>query len=232
MSMERVVKVTCPECGTEGDFVLWQSVNTQLDPETKQKVLNGELFQFTCPKCGIVTNVSYDLVYHQMEDQLMIQVASTDEEARVATESFNNFLDDSFMPGFSLSEQNYHFRIVRNLNQLREKIYIFDQGLDDRIVEILKVLMFFNPGIKKTDVSQFEDNVVEVLLDINEGAPEKFAVRFDSGNWRTAPFIQQWYDEVKCGVSDLDDNPRNYIVDHDWAVSWVAEHCPDGLLQE
>ena len=58
MSMEREVKITCPECGTEGDSTLWQSVNTQLDPEAKQKVLSGEPFQFKCPKCGSVTNVN------------------------------------------------------------------------------------------------------------------------------------------------------------------------------
>lgn len=230
MSMEREVKITCPECGTEGDFTLWQSVNTQLDPEAKQKVLSGELFQFKCPKCGSVTNVNYDLLYHQMDDQLMIQVASTDEELRVASESFDKFIDGSFLPGFSLLEQDYCFRIVRNLNQLREKIYIFDQGLDDRIIEVLKVLMFFNPGVKP-DVKQFDEKVVEVFVDINEGAPEKFAVRFDNGNWRTAPFIKQWYDEVKNGISALGDGQQSYIVDHDWAVNWVAEHCPNGLLR-
>lgn len=230
MSMEREVKITCPECGTEGDFILWQSVNTQLDPEAKQKVLNGELFQFTCPKCGSVTNVNYDLLYHQMEDLLMIQVASNDNEVKVAAESFDKFVDGSFMPGFDFSEQDYRFRIVRNLNQLREKIYIFDQGLDDRILEILKILMFFNPGVKP-DVKQFEEKVVEVFLDINEGAPEKFAVRFDNGKWRTAPFIQQWYDEVKSGVTALDDNQKGYVFDHDWAVSWVEAHCPNGLLR-
>ncbi|MBO4522897.1 MAG: CpXC domain-containing protein, partial [Methanomicrobium sp.] len=71
--MEHSEKITCPDCGAESDFVIWQSINTMIDPETKAKVLSGEIFRFKCPKCGSETNIMYDCLYHQMEDKLMIQ---------------------------------------------------------------------------------------------------------------------------------------------------------------
>ena len=39
MSRYHIEKVTCPSCHHEGDFELWDSINTALDPEMKEKVL-------------------------------------------------------------------------------------------------------------------------------------------------------------------------------------------------
>ena len=38
MSRHHIEKVTCPSCHHEGDFELWDSINTALDPEMKEKV--------------------------------------------------------------------------------------------------------------------------------------------------------------------------------------------------
>ena len=35
MSRHHIEKVTCPSCHHEGDFELWDSINTALDPEMK-----------------------------------------------------------------------------------------------------------------------------------------------------------------------------------------------------
>ena len=37
MSRHHIEKVTCPSCHHEGDFELWDSINTALDPEMKEK---------------------------------------------------------------------------------------------------------------------------------------------------------------------------------------------------
>ncbi len=52
MSRHHIEKVTCPSCHHEGDFELWDSINTALDPEMKEKVLNQSIFLYTCPSCG------------------------------------------------------------------------------------------------------------------------------------------------------------------------------------
>ena len=39
MSRHHIEKVTCPSCHHEGDFELWDSINTALDPEMKEKVI-------------------------------------------------------------------------------------------------------------------------------------------------------------------------------------------------
>ena len=49
MSKIKDVKLNCPECGAEGEFTLWESVNKQLSPESAEKVKSGEIFKWTCP---------------------------------------------------------------------------------------------------------------------------------------------------------------------------------------
>ena len=72
MSSQRSEKITCPGCGKEHDFEMWNSLNTMLDPDMKEKLLSKEMFQFICPNCGYTANVDYGFLYHQMEDRIMI----------------------------------------------------------------------------------------------------------------------------------------------------------------
>ena len=59
MSRHHIEKVTCPSCHHEGDFELWDSINTALDPEMKEKVLNQSIFLYTCPSCGETFRLNY-----------------------------------------------------------------------------------------------------------------------------------------------------------------------------
>lgn len=52
MSMYEKEKIQCPVCGTTGEFEMWKSVNTVLNPEKKEQLLSGSLFQYICPHCG------------------------------------------------------------------------------------------------------------------------------------------------------------------------------------
>ena len=79
MSRHHMEKVTCPSCHHEGDFELWDSINTTLDPEMKEKVLNQSIFLYTCPSCGKTFRLDYSTLYHQMEDLIMIYLVSESE---------------------------------------------------------------------------------------------------------------------------------------------------------
>ena len=80
MSLKNTQKIKCPDCGTEGEFTIWQSINTKLNPQAKEELLSGKLFAYTCPKCKKVHYVNYGLLYHQMEKQLMIYYAISKED--------------------------------------------------------------------------------------------------------------------------------------------------------
>ena len=134
MSRHHIEKVTCPSCHHEGDFELWDSINTALDPEMKEKVLNKSIFLYTCPSCGETFRLNYPTLYHQMEDLIMIYLVSESEVEK----TYEMFYGENAL--FDFRTEKYLSRIVTSPNQLVEKIQIFDAGKDDRIMELVKLL--------------------------------------------------------------------------------------------
>lgn len=76
MSSFRKIKITCPDCNTEGEYTVWDSVNVDLDPELKSKVMDGSLFTWVCPKCKKSFNAPYSFLYHDMTHNFMVYFES------------------------------------------------------------------------------------------------------------------------------------------------------------
>jgi len=213
MSIEKREIITCPDCGKDGEFVIWESLNTQLDPEAKKDLLSGAIFKYECPHCKSVHNVDYGMLYHQMEKHIMVQYSTTDENAQEGIETFENMRNQG-LEGFPAMDADYVFRIVRSQNQLREKAFIFDQGLDDRVIEMMKLFMRIHLSKANPELE-----IEEMFLEIAEDGPESFAIRLADGHWGSTDFAQDMYDSIYNDFfKDVDEN-RSYIVDANWAIS-------------
>lgn len=132
MSKPYVETLRCPECGRSAEFTCYSSVNATHDPALKGALLRGDLTTFTCQACGHPTNVSFDLLYHDMRRKRFIWLKYPDEGVPPA-------VDPRTEPMFELAE-GYTFRLVTSLNELLEKIRLFDDGYDDVAMEVLKLL--------------------------------------------------------------------------------------------
>ena len=158
MSIMKEIAITCPECQKNSKFTIWESINTVLDPDMKAAVRNRSAFLFTCPNCGTKKYVDYGFLYHQMEDHIMIHYVNSDENE----EEIYNLITMQNMPGNlqkmmgDLQDHDYLIRIVRSQAHLIEKLAIFDAGLDDRIVELLKLIVFgsFLQGHPDSDIPE------------------------------------------------------------------------------
>ncbi|MCR5807900.1 MAG: CpXC domain-containing protein [Oscillospiraceae bacterium] len=142
MSRSKKMPITCPKCGKTNDFRIWDSINTMLDPEMKGKVKDRSAFLFTCPDCGAKNYIDYGFLYHQMEDRLMIAYANSDANEEEMYKIFTEKHDEIPEMYEVFRESGYIMRIARSLDALREKIYIFDDHLDDRIIEIYKLFIY------------------------------------------------------------------------------------------
>lgn len=148
MSKSRYNKITCPKCNTEGNYLVWHSINVDIDPDTREKVKNRTLFEYICPNCGEAFEVEYNTLYHDCMNRFMIYYFSKvdDEEIKAIekNEKLNRLLKD------------YKLRIVFSKNDLIEKITLFEQNMDDIVIEMIKNIIF----------SELSEEKVENLLGI------------------------------------------------------------------
>jgi hypothetical protein len=130
MSSIDLETITCTRCNYTQDFKVYHSINVSVDPKLKPLLLSGEPFTFVCEKCKYHALVPYDIMYHDMDNQCIIQLSYDLNEnkrsnIRKAVSLFVNL--------------GYKIRLVSNCYELIEKIAIFDEGLDDIFVEIVKI---------------------------------------------------------------------------------------------
>ncbi len=215
MSMPERITLTCKECGKESEFTIWRSINTTLDPEMKSAVRDRSAFRFTCPHCGKSSLVNYGFLYHQMEDQIMIYYIQTDEEEKEIRGIFNGKAN---MPFFEdLQQDKYLNRIVRSLNQLLEKLAIFDAGMDDRIIEICKVFILAEYHKQHPDCGHIEllmyndgdEHIIQILEDGKPAGGTRLSDEmYNSINEHFAPRLKEIRDE---------DEP---VIDQAWALNF------------
>ena len=169
MSKHHIEKVTCPSCHHEGDFEVWDSINTVLDPAMKEKVLNQSIFLYTCPSCGETFRLNYSTLYHQMEDLVMIYLVPESEVKK----TYEIFYEKNALADYRT--EKYLYRIVTSANQLVEKIQIFDAGKDDRVMELVKLLatdsiLKNDPDIEFDELRfAVDDDGTNILVIINKG---------------------------------------------------------------
>ena len=132
--MSRTIKkeITCPACGEKADAKMWASVNVTLDQELRESVLDESLFTWTCPQCGHKALLSYPCLYHDMANKFMIYLVPGAKQ-----ESLNDAEAENRYPELGGVTK----RLAADLNELKEKILIFENGLDDRAVELTKLAM-------------------------------------------------------------------------------------------
>ena len=127
--MKPVVKIiTCPKCREKQNFTMYPSINASSVPGIAKKYLEGGLTTLTCEECGFSGVVEYPMLYHDLDKKFSVFFApdQNDREAKIP----------NVLPAHMLPEMR--MRLVHSSDDLREKIFIYRDLLDDRIIETVK----------------------------------------------------------------------------------------------
>lgn len=155
-------EIICPNCNHKGKFILWDSINVDVNPEAREKVKTGKLFEYICENCNEKFNTEYTILYHDSNNRFMIWYIpkgckDTDKE--------------TIEVDFPIKEK---LRIVKNNKyNLIEKIKIFEDRLDDIIIELMKNIVFSSlPEEAQNDTIEIIYNKLEndyIHFSINNG---------------------------------------------------------------
>ena len=209
MSMERTESVTCPKCGNVSDFIVWGSLNADIDPDAQAQLIDGSIFHFTCPKCGCKTNVNYGMLYHDMSNRAMVYYVQEESiDKTIAMIEDVNGKMDTFE---QMLREGYRTRIVTSQNSLREKALIFKCGLDDRVIELGKLFLIAHAGQQHPD-AEFSN----VIFNESEG---NYYFEFIGEQYMQAEFPRNFYEKICEELSDRFPKENTFIVDLAWAKS-------------
>lgn len=121
-------QINCPECGAAQEATLLESVNVTVEPALKEKVFQGTVNAVPCLHCGREIRPVANLLYHDRNQNFMIWLRP--DGARTGEEMSRRLVQ--------LNMTEKILRIVHDEAALLEKIRIFDNKLDDAIIEFLK----------------------------------------------------------------------------------------------
>ena len=139
------IDVECPVCGTVTRREVATSINASRSPEWRDVILGGDFQRFTCPTCGDRAAPILPFPYIDFDRKQYIGVFPASDEAawwvheREPSEAFERNLG-RFAPAVAQPiGADMHVRTVFGLDALREKILVLDAGLDDAVLEALKL---------------------------------------------------------------------------------------------
>lgn len=199
--MSEITKQTiaCPKCGKMISIDVWDSIDIPYDIEQKEKVLKNTFFKATCEDCKISFPIAYKCLYNDMEQKFLIWlVPRLEEEEKAEVAEYNEKLKTDNR--LRLAQGGYTYRIVRNDNELREKVLIFDEGLDDRYIETMKLV--YVPAFKKNIAK--DSKILGLYFDKkSSGEGYQWVLIFDNKKPVIADINMDIYEDMKDKLHDL-----------------------------
>lgn len=212
MAEARRQKILCPKCRKEIEINVWNTVEVPYDDELREQVLKNTFFRVDCVDCKIKFPVAYHCQYNDMLRKFLLWVAPNvdlpaSKDHKAIAEYNEKLKTDNRL---RLAQGGYRYRIVRNNNELREKTIIFEEGLDDRYIETMKLV--YVPLIKK-EIKE-ENKIAGIYFDKRAEGGYQLMVLFNNLPPMCAAVDMNIYEDMKVKLKDI-----------------VDESTPEGLCQ-
>lgn len=172
MSLNTEQSIRCPKCGQMKSMTVWQSVRAE-DTDLKADILKRKLNIFECDICGAQALYPEPLLYTDDDKKLMLTFAPCPDK-ETAKKMYEEIRDTSRKSGELENLSGYNLRFVSDYNDLMEKILIFDNDLNDKVIEFIKMLILSQEPEKaakrKIIFGKKENNEIEFLVqDMSDG---------------------------------------------------------------
>lgn len=210
MSRTKELKYTCPYCGREFDITVYESVNSEQDPDLRDACLSGDLFRHSCPHCHTDFMVQYPLVYSDPKNKFVIWLSANTGEESIMKAAAGPLL-----------KQGYKLRRCATIREFTEKIQIFEDGVSDIAVELAKYDSFIefidNRRGNPADVTSVE------YQRVNDGVM-KINVRTDDKGLSFLIPMDLLEEEIRAESDRFTVNEEEFpLINSDWIISLFME---------
>ena len=184
-------EIRCLHCRRHFNVREYQKVELPRQQELIPYILDGSIFEFECPYCReehtvlidqdefIIDNhvKKYCIYYSDNEYDSSVKLMQVSHGLGIISEEDKDFV----LEVRALDEQGYRIRFEANYSAAVEKMVIFEAGLNDVAVELLKAFMELQYDFEKEyDALLFFDdaNGEKSFIGVHEGRPV-FMLEFD-----------------------------------------------------
>lgn len=205
---EKIFGITCPACGNSFE----NELNTAVFSATNDRelILANQFGIQHCPNCDHEFILNYRFAYTDDEIKFMLvnDPQFVDKKARLAFKSSLTLLDR-----FHKEEQEkYLTRMTSDIEELREKIVIFENYLSDKAIEIMKYIL-----LESEELAFNHDDVLSFrLVDGNN-----FLIKTTDGGEYTLGFVREVYDTIIDQYDGLFETDKAEKIDKNWAYKFL-----------
>lgn len=124
MTLANTTIIKCGNCGSKIEVYLYSSVNVDVDPYLKEKVLSGNINSGFCDKCNTINRVDNAFLYHDMKLGLMAWVYGEQFKNR-ADEITKSVLEETKRVREKtpkILSQQFATIVVFGINDLKDKL--------------------------------------------------------------------------------------------------------------
>src|SRR6516164_10213567 len=178
MSVFQPRALRCPHCGHTNTETVALSLHGPRVSEVVAAIRSGTFQSFVCASCGGGYRADGPLIYVDFEQKHWIGVFPRDRERSWALleqqplDSFRRALIDYAPPFVRGMSDGFHIRTVFGLDALAEKLTLLEAGVDDRVVEMVKLVAvltwggLLHPGRRPQFVSYHADAGLRLLVPV------------------------------------------------------------------
>lgn len=205
MTEWRNTTVSCPACCEEGNFRICTKIDIGQNPELLNSLYSRDIFKFTCPECGEEIIVAYDCTLISKADKYAVSlIVDGDDSTDTAT----------------LTVDGFKLRIVRSINALVEKVALFEDDIDDKVIELYKIML----------EDQFEEEKPDAeLLGIYYGGSNAedntllfYIITANAENTRATLSTDTYYAIEKQLGEQADTFKNDTEIDRTWALKVLS----------
>ncbi|MBT3320365.1 MAG: hypothetical protein HN948_02425 [Clostridia bacterium] len=207
-----ITELICPKCEATGSKEIQKRICIHEHMDFKQDIMSGAFFEWECPGCSERFFIKNPFLYNDSENRFMVYYIPDFEERSHKIPSLIKTKSEYDTDSSTL-------RIAADYVTFVEKIRILESGLDDRIVETVKLLY--------SKLTQQETNNLVYSMVFEGGGVNddlRFAV-FLKDNDFEAVIPYTLYEKTRDDFSHLftDETAEQFIVvDQQWVLDMLS----------
>jgi hypothetical protein len=237
MSTWTVERLRCPACGATFRGELLNGMHITRLPQAKEMLLDGTLHRFTCPDegCAHAFRVERTAIYTDFDDGRYLAIEKPHEpDVRTLRTAHAEVFEACFSFGPPAAERlgwGLTHRLVFGYEAAREKLLIWDLGLDDRVVEAVKAdllreqwLAPDGPGPRPWQL-RLDADIGGNLLFKRSASRHSVLARSADGSLTARPLAVVDYHTVpRAAVATRAEDPESISRDYPWLMDgWVVD---------